>query len=249
MTGEPANYNFYHWFFDCLPRLVIAASLAEQESELRYLIPDDAKSFQRESLDHLGITSERRISSADISFLSADRIIATSPSNPQPEEFPRWILNFVRESFLPLATVADQPSLIYISRNDSSNSRRLLNETDLWQPLRQLGFARIELSAFSLSEQISIFSNAEMIVSVHGAGLTNLAFAKQGALVYELLAESFQPQMHKRMTDMLHLLYQPVLCSTTDHVPQLANLTISDSAIDKIIDAGRTAVAKAASSC
>lgn len=241
LTGEPANYNYYHWFFDCLPRLVIAASLAEQETALRYCIPDDIHGFQAESLDHLGITSDKRISSAAVPFLSADRIIATTPSNPHPEDFPEWVLQFVRDSFLPLATVDDQPCLLYISRNDSSNSRRLLNELDLWQPLSQLGFLKVQLSDLSLREQISIFANAKMIVSVHGAGLTNLAFSSQGTVIYELFAETFQPQMYKRMSDLLHLRYQAVICSTADQVPQLADLTISDIAIKSILDDGHAA--------
>jgi hypothetical protein len=241
LSGEPANYNYYHWFFDCLPRLVIARSFAEQESSLRYFIPGDAYSFQRESLDHLGITNDRRISSADVPFLSADRIIATSPPNPYPEDFPGWALSFVRESFLPLVAFADHPSLLYISRNDSSNSRRLLNEIELWQPLSHLGFVKVQLSGLSLREQISLFANAKMIVSVHGAGLANLAFASQGTLVYEIFAENFQPQMYRRISELLHLRYQSIICSTDDQVPQVANLTISQEAIDSILADGRLA--------
>lgn len=238
LTGEGANYNYYHWFFDSIARIVIAESLMEKEAFLRYLVPDDTFGFQRDSLRHLGITQDRWISSAKVSFLSADRIIATTPSNPRPEEFPLWILDFLRDRFLSLATVTGHMSLIYVSRNDSTNSRRLLNEIDLWRRLAHIGFTKVELSTLSLKDQVSLFANAKMIVSVHGAGLTNLAFSSKGTIVYELFAESFQPQMYRRISEKLQLQYHSVICPTRDSNPQSANLTISDNDIESIAEAG-----------
>lgn len=242
VTGEPTNYNYYHWFFDCLPRIAVAASLTERETALRYLVPDDIYSFQRESLDHFGITEEKRISSAKVPFLAADRIIATSPTNPTPEKFPLWVLDFVRDRFLPLATVSKQRSLIYVSRNDSSNARRLLNEDELWEPLSKLGFSRVELSKLSLKEQISLFADARIVVSVHGAGLTNLAFAPEGTMVYELFAESYQPQMFMRISDALRLRYSPVICQAHGDRAQLADLTISQESIRHIVSGASAAM-------
>jgi capsular polysaccharide biosynthesis protein len=77
-----------------------------------------------------------------------------------------------------------------------------------------------------------------MIVSVHGAGLTNLAFSSKGTIVYELFAESFQPQMYRRISEKLQLHYHSVICPTRDSNPQSANLTISDNDIESIAQAG-----------
>ena len=77
---------------------------------------------------------------------------------------------------------------IVVSRG-TSNTRRWLNEDECMITLNSLGFKLIDPSKLSLSEQVDAFSNAEIILGPHGAGLTNLMFCNPGTKVIEIRAQ------------------------------------------------------------
>jgi capsular polysaccharide biosynthesis protein len=54
-----------------------------------------------------------------------------------------------------------------------------------------LGFVAVDPGELSPEEQVRTFAEAECVVGVHGAGLTNLAFAPAGAGVVELFAPDY----------------------------------------------------------
>lgn len=77
----------------------------------------------------------------------------------------------------------------YISRRRSSRS--LINEIEIELALESHGFTILYLEDFSLSDQISLFSSLEIIISPHGAGLTNIVWSKKGLIVIELLSLNY----------------------------------------------------------
>lgn len=74
---------------------------------------------------------------------------------------------------------------LYISRDDAPD-RRLLNEREAMMVLEPLGFERLVLSDMPVNDLVSAFANAEIIVSPHGSGLTNILFAPRRARVIEI---------------------------------------------------------------
>ena len=80
---------------------------------------------------------------------------------------------------------------IYISRKDAP-SRRFASEGHIGSHLESLGFQSVVLSELDLKEKIALFSNAEFIVSLSGAGLANLMFSPAGenTQVLELMPSS-----------------------------------------------------------
>ncbi len=99
------------------------------------------------------------------------------------------INDFYRHLFLN--PNAQQFKNIYISRNDSKN-RSIKNEKDVVNYLEKFDFEIYELSKISFLEQIKIFSEAKMIVSMHGAGLTNLMFCNPETKVVEIAADFYE---------------------------------------------------------
>jgi len=79
---------------------------------------------------------------------------------------------------------------IYISRR-RARYRHVINESELLLQLQPLGFIAIELEDFSVSQQASLFAQAERIVAPHGAGLTNLSFCQPGTQVVELVSPHY----------------------------------------------------------
>jgi len=57
--------------------------------------------------------------------------------------------------------------------------------------LEPLGFQSVTLESLSVSAQAELLSSAEVVISPHGGGLTNLAFCRSGTKVIELFAPRY----------------------------------------------------------
>lgn len=74
-------------------------------------------------------------------------------------------------------------SRIYINRK----TRRLKNEEQVQKYLTNRDFQVLKLEEYSLDQQVTLFSHAELIVGFHGAGLANLVFSNEKTCVVEIV--------------------------------------------------------------
>lgn len=65
------------------------------------------------------------------------------------------------------------PKRVYINRTN----RRLKNEDEVQAAVKRAGFTIVDLEQMTLDQQCRLFSDAEVVVGFHGAGLTNFVFA------------------------------------------------------------------------
>lgn len=80
------------------------------------------------------------------------------------------------------------PEKLFVSRKDS---RKIVNEAEVFSFLSQFGFEKVYLEDFPLESQIQFFRHARQIVAIHGAGLGHLAFrecTESELLLVELLS-------------------------------------------------------------
>lgn len=236
LTGGGGNRNYYHWLFDSISRLYLSQNLLNKFDKVKYLIPSNKLPFQIETLSMLGISPENQISSSDQPHIYASQCIVTSHPNVDQSKVPGWIIDFLRDKFLSHAAVEDFGQYVYIQRGDSNNGRQLLNENELVNGLKKIGFKSFRLSELTVASQISLFSKARMIVGVHGAGFTNLAFASKRCIVFELFSKSYTPVMYKNISEYLSLEYKPIYCSdiNSELNHQKASFRISSKEIDLI---------------
>jgi hypothetical protein len=98
-----------------------------------------------------------------------------------------WQLNALRDNFndLKLAPTGEK---LYISRSLTRRSPTF--EPELMEKLRNSGFKIIHLEQMKFEDQVRLLSSAEVIVGVHGAGLTGSLWAHQ-PLVIELMEENY----------------------------------------------------------
>ena len=87
---------------------------------------------------------------------------------------------------------------LYISRR-GTKLRQVVNEDEVIEGLRARGFTVLQAHWGNHPEQIAAFERAEVVVGVHGAGLSNTVFSGPGTTVLELF-----PTDHRK-TSMLHL--------------------------------------------
>lgn len=178
--------NYYHFLMDVLPRLELLRRAGAQPDAYRV---NRTTRFQRELLDHLGLTADRCLGDEKYPHMRADELVV--PSLPDDLlRTPPWIVPWLRASFLP-DDVRPPHRRLYVSRGDTKHTRRVDNEAELVAVLEPLGFEVIDPGALAPAEQVRAFAEAECIVGPHGAGLTNLAFAAPDTAVVELFARDY----------------------------------------------------------
>jgi len=175
----PDSANYYHWLLESLPNL---RCVKKSIPGLTGIFVPPLKSFHRDSLACFGIGPERLIELTPKKYFSCERLLATSFSSAWAlhEWVPGWLKSHLLE-----CVGSSTPRKVYISRRDGS-WRRVANETEVVRLLRSAGYEVIELASIDIREQAQLFDSAVSVISVHGAGLTNLAFCKPGTRVLEI---------------------------------------------------------------
>lgn len=79
---------------------------------------------------------------------------------------------------------------VYVARGDATH-RRIVNEGEVIALLAIFGFAMVTPGQMSFAEQVATFRAARCILGTHGAGLTNLLWASEGASIIEFMPEGF----------------------------------------------------------
>jgi hypothetical protein len=88
------------------------------------------------------------------------------------------------------------PKRFFVGRDDrKSRARHMAGEELLFEHLELFGFEYVVFENLSPLEQIALMAQAEVMVSCHGAGFTNMLFASSDAWVIEL--GTFQTAQHR----------------------------------------------------
>ncbi len=195
ITGGAGNTNFWHWMFDVLPRLAIAQKFFPLKKIDFFLVPEINYKFQLQSLQALGISKKKILSSKTFRHIEANTIISVDhpyvfKNNPTKEiqKMPKWISAWLKKSFKIKTYKANNK--IYIDRKDaiSNNShlRKITNEKEVKLLLKKRGFKVVTLSKLSFTEQIKLFNSAKTIIGLHGAGFANVVFCKNKTKIIEI---------------------------------------------------------------
>jgi capsular polysaccharide biosynthesis protein len=197
--------NYYHWLIDLLPRFgLLKAAGGGWDAYARFLINGAGAHYEGASLTALGLPLDK------ILYVNAsDRFQIDHATIPSMEDSAKaiapWKVRMLRElrDTLPNGE-HDSPRRLYISRR-SAAVRRVLNEDQLAPLLREADFEMIELELRPWLEQVRLFSNAEVILSPHGAALANTAFCRPGTLIAELATRgSFKCYLRLASSAALH---------------------------------------------
>lgn len=192
LLASTGSENYFHWLFDVLPRLeIVRRSPFSSSLSSDWIVTQPLSSFQSESL----LAYDFRV--PNLHFLNQQSHLScrelTLPSLPGLSGDPAWrTCQFLRTLLTPSFLAAPSPrgERIYISRQDATG-RRLKNESELWAHLAPLGFERISAGQLTFAQQARVFAHAKVIIGVHGAALTNLVFAPEGAKIIELFPDHY----------------------------------------------------------
>jgi tetratricopeptide (TPR) repeat protein/capsular polysaccharide biosynthesis protein len=181
-----SGHTYFHWMVDILPRLEL---LRQSGWSFDWLLTNKINQpFQRETLEKVGIPAKKVLTADRYPHIQAQELLVPSFVSSLGWATKRS-LAFLRRTFISQPT-PKMPKRIYISRQQAKY-RKILNEKEVMEILKPLGFVSITLEGRSVAEQATLFAQAEAIVAPHGGGLTNLAFCRQGTKVIELVSPNY----------------------------------------------------------
>ncbi len=168
-------------------------------------------SFHMETLSKLGVPRSKIRQLENAEHIQADELIVPSlPGNTG--QVPRWACEFLRREFLSskerIQTLTNRK--IYISRTKAGH-RQVENDDEIIRLLQQFDFQVVHLEDRPISEQAELMSQADVVVSPHGAGLGNIVFCQPGTRVIELFHHSAVNVMFWTIANAMELDYTYVL--------------------------------------
>lgn len=178
VLNNPWCHNYYHWMLEVAPRVML---LRQAGFEPDWYVVDCQSGYQKQALELMGIPAERCIQPHYGLHLRADQLLR--PTFPGLVQCQMMAETMHANSSLPSSPLASPR--IYISRKTAAH-RKLTNEPELEQCLEAYGFQSCSFDRLSFAEQVRTMRTAECIVTVHGAALANLIFARPGTRVIEI---------------------------------------------------------------
>lgn len=170
-------WNYYHWLIEDLP--VIIRGL-EAEPLVRVALPASPPGFVTEGLSQLGVRYQTfsrptRLSNVVLPGRGIDPGWPHRTDVRLLEEFGQTLLG---------RRTKGKPRRVMVSRKFST--RGLDNEEQLEQWALAHGFEVAHAERMSFADQVSLFSEAAIVLGSHGAGLSNTVFSSSRAPLIEV---------------------------------------------------------------
>ena len=178
--------NYYHWHFNWMPRIMLADRF-EALRTCKLLTHAEPAPYIMASLERA--TARKR----------DDMMALNGPARRLRRVFvPTFFMNpihapFVLRSYEGLRGRRNSASerRIYISRSKDP-VRRIINNNEVAFMLQsEFGVETVNAEDLTYDRQIALFNDSTLIVSAHGAGLTNMLFSSPGFSVIELMNEYY----------------------------------------------------------
>src|SRR5690554_946165 len=174
VLSTPNDQNYYHCLFQIAPKIWSIERNGYLINQVDWFFLElTGKIYQDEIISSLALDRANIVNLKKYNYVKAEQmLILPTYSRPEP-----WICSKLRDAFLTRNKSGVFNKRIYISRN-SANIRNLINEEELLVVLKKFGFHVLDTEGLTIREQAQIFNNAEVIMSPHGAALSNIVFCE-----------------------------------------------------------------------
>ena len=209
--------NLYHWLFEYIARLKIL-EFADPEYSSWPILVDEGLCKTPQLIEILELYTPHkkfiyvkyghRVNVSKLLHLSLLLWIPFNFKQGEICEVEDCIISppaiqFIRSKVKSAATCGSFKR-IFISRKKFPDRRRI-NEDEVFKVLSPLGFAVIYPEDHTFIEQMAIFRDAEIIVGVTGAALSNIVFCDSGTLIICLTSAKVQLGIFSNIASYLEL--------------------------------------------
>lgn len=229
--------SFFVWIVEFLPKLRAWEHYVRQTgTRPAVVLWTDAPSWMRESLELLGV---EEIIQEPINVLQPDRLVLGTHRyhnvgidyNPHcPEEY-NWLGERIRAS----VTSSGGSEKVYISRTDASR-RQVTNESELAAALDSYGFERVTLAEKPFADQVRTVTEANVILSLHGAGLAHMLWSDDPTVI-EIVPDTYSRPTFFCLSQILGLNYIPVIGETVNHsvLPKERDVRVDIEQVENVL--------------
>ncbi len=175
-----ASWAYFHFLVENLPLFLATRS---EFPLAKVIIAKNSPRYLTQALELLGAESIEVDSQVTV-----DELIICSVGSDTGWAHPKDV-TLLRQSFKPFIVDQEKGSSVYVARSHSLRSP--LNENELIECLKALGVKIIFAEDFTLKEQITLFSSAEVLIGIHGAGLANQLWMESGSTVIEIVDKQY----------------------------------------------------------
>jgi hypothetical protein len=198
------NGYFDFMFFVFAKFLRIASALSSKQlSTVKIAYPLVNTSFEKDLWEIVGVKEEQIIDTRKFNIKAQNYYVANTQRS--------WWFQHktdikLAQQIIKKINIERKPEyrFVYISRK---GRRQLTNENELRGILEELGFNFIEDKPRSITEQMTIFNNAEIIIGPHGAAFANLLWCKPGTQLIELFPRVYYPSYFRSLAQSLEVKY------------------------------------------
>ncbi|WP_017260213.1 glycosyltransferase family 61 protein [Pedobacter arcticus] len=228
--------GYFHWFLDCLPRLLNIDKTDSDKNGVIILTPETVgQNFVTDSLDLMGykyfVKTDKKVNIKCEELLVGNHCAYTTGNYNEP------LIKELRDIFLKKIKVqkSSTKKWVYISR-DKSTRRKATNEAGLVNMLLALNVEVHYFEEYSFLKQMDIIAHTDYLISIHGASLTNMLFMSENTHVIELRNDvDTHSNCYFSLAAALDINYHYLLNKGNDDIPHFANLIIDIEALKNYI--------------
>lgn len=203
LLATPESENYYHWMMDSLSRLCLLENFMTAIDY--FIVPAALHPFHIDSLKFWGIDEKQLIKVKPTDKLYFENLFV--PSLPGSEgNSPKWAVEYLRKKFLVHKARLPKTELVYFSR-EPAKEQHIINEYEVITILKQRGFLIYKMSNYSIEQQVAISGKAKIIVSAHGAALTNILFADNCQVLEIFSPDYIRPDCYFTLANQLGIEY------------------------------------------
>lgn len=179
LVGLPVGRNYFHWTFEAVARWLFARDHLPPDTQL---LTPALGAMELATLAAVGAPEDRLVIMPESAFLRVEDL-AVAPRGIRSSV---QILPAAVRALRAVVPASKQPrQRLYISRVDARR-RRIVNESAVVDVVERHGFRVLQSEQLDVRDQLKLFSEAEAVVGMHGAGLSNCVYAPCDATVVEL---------------------------------------------------------------
>lgn len=206
--------NYYSWILKNLARLRGVRKYEQETGDtVTLIVPPNLPEYAQETLRVLGYESQCFIWHGGP--VQVDKLVVPSHPEPTPETI-QWIQSVGRE----LAPHAQQENKdtnrwIYISRQKAGR-RRLKNYSEIVPVFERYDVTPIRCEELTLEEQVRVFRDADGVIGIHGAGLTNVVWGEDLAVIE--IFNNAGKTVYRNLSDVMGYKYDYVFAEPVQNV-------------------------------
>ena len=225
------SHGYFHWIGDVLQKYYslkkrnIKLILPASYSKIDFIISSSkALNIELEFIQENEILKCKNLTIVPTTFISGN--------------FYNDIMLTIRSKFNNAIPVNSNLSnkIVYLSR-ELTDRRKVDNDAEIKDLIKKKGGETLILEKMSWVEQLGYFQNCEILISPHGAGLTNMIFCFKKVKVIEFRHHYSNIQnMYFSMSSTLKLDYFYIKCQGKDIDPHTSNINVPLGELNSLLD-------------